>query len=401
MLACRDCGLVQSAPPLHRSVEASCCRCGATLAREHRHPLSGGFVWALTALLLAFPAYLEPIFDVSAVGLHHATRVDGTVTSLVSAGFLPLAIPVGLFSIAIPVVWLACLTATLAVLLTPARPRWLGRMFRVATSLDIWAMPDVFVMGGFVAYTRLQAVTRVDIAAGGWAFLVFSFAVTAVRVVLDQHYVWEQIMPDTKAVSRNRSLLCPHCALDVDQAEGGNPCPRCGAIVHERKPGSLQRCTALIGAAYLLYIPANLLPVLSTVRFGRAQNHTIFGGAVELIQAGMWPLALIVFMASIAVPVLKLVGLTWFLLSIRARTDRNLRRRTRLYRVIEAIGRWSNIDVFMIGLLTALVNFGNLTTIEAQPGATAFAAVVVLTMLASKSFDARLMWDAAGERNVT
>ena len=400
VLACRDCGLVQIAPALDRTIEASCSRCGATLAREHRHPLSGGFAWALTALLLAVPAYLDPIFEVTAVGIHHTTRVDGTVTSLADAGFLPLAIPVGLFSIAIPIVWLALLTTCLGILLTRARPKWLGSLFRWTIQLDVWAMPDVFVMGAFVAYTRLQAVARVDIATGGWSFLVFSFAVTVVRVVLDQHYVWEQILPDPKLNPGTDSLLCPDCAMAIDARHEGQPCPRCGVRVHERKPESMARCAALVMAAYALYIPANILPVLSTVRFGKAENHTIFGGAIELVQAGMWPLALIVFMASIFVPVLKLIGLTWFMLAIRTRTNAHLRGRTRLYRVIAAIGRWSNIDVFMIGLLTALVSFGNLTTIEAQPGAIAFAAVVIITMFASHAFDARLMWDAAGERNV-
>ncbi len=400
VLACRDCGLVQCTPPLDRTIEASCSRCGATLAREHRHPISGGFVWALTALILAFPAYLEPIFDVSAVGIHHSTRVDGTVTSLITDGFLPLAIPLGLFAIAIPVLWLGSLTTVLGMLLTSHRPKWLGWLFRTAVQLDVWAMPDVFVMGGFVAYTRLQAVTRVEIADGGWAFLVFSFAVTIVRVVLDRHYVWEQIMPDPRLSPGRNSLLCPDCGLAVQARREGQPCQRCGAVVHPRKPQSWNRCAALVAASYLLYIPANLMPVLSTVRFGRAENHTIFGGAIELIQDGMWPLALIVFMASIAVPVLKLLALTWFLIAIRAETATHLKGRTRLYRIVGAIGRWSNIDVFMIGLLTALVNFGNLATIEAQPGAIAFAAVVVLTMFASHAFDARLMWDAAGERNV-
>ena len=133
--------------------------------------------------------------------------------------------------------------------------------------------------------------------------------------------------------------------------------------------------------------------ILSIVRFGRAEPSTIFSGVRELVEGGLWPLAIIVFLASIAVPLIKLTGLTWFLLAIRRGFTQQVRARTRLYRFIEGIGRWSNIDVFMISILTSLVQFGTLSRVEAEPGAVAFAAVVLLTMLASRSFDARLMWD--------
>jgi paraquat-inducible protein A len=148
---------------------------------------------------------------------------------------------------------------------------------------------------------------------------------------------------------------------------------------------------------FLLYIPANLLPVLTIERYGQVQTNTIMGGVQELMRSGLWPLAAIVFAASIVIPLAKLCGLSWMLLLTRRRSARFLRARTRLYRAIDVVGRWSNIDVFMISLLVALVQFGALTHVQAQPGALAFAAVVIVTMVAVKSFDARLMWDAAGD----
>ena len=400
VLACPDCGLVQSSAPLGRNAQALCMRCGSTLAREHKDPVTGALIWTITALLLAFPAMLEPVFIVSAAGIVHQSRVDGTVIALLSTGFSPLAVAVGCFSILIPVLWLSGLLVFLTCLKSGYRPGWLGPLFRYVTELDIWGMPDVFVVGGFVAYTRLQAMTRVAIGIGGWSYLAFAFAVVIIRIVIDRHFLWQEVMPDPQTTPPGLAVICPHCAMLLPEDAESRRCPRCGASVHIRKPASLLRCGALIAGAYLLYIPANLLPVLNVTRFGRQENATIMGGAMELIHAGMWPLAAIVFMASIFVPVLKLLGLSWFLVSIKLDDKERLLTRTRLYRLINVIGRWSNIDVFMIGLLAALVNFGNLATIRPEPGALAFAAVVMLTMFASHAFDSRLMWDRAGQRNV-
>jgi paraquat-inducible protein A len=134
---------------------------------------------------------------------------------------------------------------------------------------------------------------------------------------------------------------------------------------------------------------------LSIERFGRAEPSTILGGVRELIQNDLWPLAIVVFTASIVVPLSKLLGLTLMLILTRMHSGRWLLARTRLYRTIDLIGRWSNIDLFMISLLVALVQFGTLTTVRPEPGAIAFATVVVVTMIASRCFDTRLMWDAA------
>src|SRR4029077_13558664 len=127
---------------------------------------------------------------------------------------------------------------------------------------------------------------------------------------------------------------------------------------------------------YLLYLPANLLPVLSIDRFGRVEPNTILGGVRELIENRLWPLAIVVFTASIVVPLMKLLGLSMMLILTQMHSDRLLVLRTRLYRLIDLIGRWSNIDLFMISLLAALVQFGNLTTVRPRPGAIAFAAVI-------------------------
>ena len=167
--------------------------------------------------------------------------------------------------------------------------------------------------------------------------------------------------------------------------------------MHARKPNSIARTWALLIAACILYIPANVLPVMTVVYFGSGEPDTILSGVVLLIQAGMWPIAALVFFASITVPVLKLISLFYLLISVQRRSRRRLRDRTVLYRVVEVVGRWSMVDIFMIAILVALVSLGSIATIEPGPGAIAFASVVIITMIAAMGFDPRLIWDAQEE----
>ena len=192
---------------------------------------------------------------------------------------------------------------------------------------------------------------------------------------------------------------CHDCGLlsrlpgPVAHAAHGARCARCGAGLHLRKPRSLERTWALVIAAALCYVPANVFPVMMVTSFGQVQSDTIFSGVVYFLTHGMWPLAVIVFVASIFVPVLKLAVLTFLLISVQRRSGWRPVERTRLYRITEAIGRWSMVDIFAITILVALVRLGNLASIDAGPGAVFFGAVVVITMLAAESFDPRLIWD--------
>jgi paraquat-inducible protein A len=196
------------------------------------------------------------------------------------------------------------------------------------------------------------------------------------------------------APAHGKSISCTICDLIVGEAAAGQHCPRCRATLHPRKARSVQRTLAFVLAGFLLYIPANTLPVLTTVQFGREEHNTILSGVLELIRNDLWPLAIIVFTASIVLPLIKLFGLTWMLTATRIGSRRFLVARTRLYRSIDAIGRWSNIDIFSVAVLVAILQFGSLTAVHAGGGLVAFAAVVIITMLATMVFDPRLMWDA-------
>ena len=189
-------------------------------------------------------------------------------------------------------------------------------------------------------------------------------------------------------------LVCGECH-QLNRADGDEHprCSRCGAVLHARRPNSLTRTWALLITAAILYIPANLLPIMTVNLFGSGMPATIMEGVVELVHADMFPIAMVVFVASILVPTFKLVGIALLLYSVQRHQPMSARQRILMYRFIEWIGRWSMLDIFVIAILVALVNFGNLASIEANLGAAAFASVVVLTMLAAVTFDPRLIWD--------
>ncbi|QOT79412.1 paraquat-inducible protein A [Cupriavidus basilensis] len=200
-------------------------------------------------------------------------------------------------------------------------------------------------------------------------------------------------LPHVTAASRGL-LSCHACDRLSPMTLEAGPCPRCGALLHRRKPASASRTWAFLLAAYLLYIPANLLPVMVTQSILGTQRDTIMSGVIYLWLSGSHVLALLVLIASIVVPLLKMMILTLLLISVRRRSTWRIREQTRLYALVEVIGRWSMLDIFVVALLASLVQVGALATITPGGGALAFASDVVLTMLASLSFDPRLLWDA-------
>jgi paraquat-inducible protein A len=192
-------------------------------------------------------------------------------------------------------------------------------------------------------------------------------------------------------------LGCESCGLVSADVVGDDPtrvqhCPRCGHVLHHTKPFALQRTWACVVAAAILYVPANVLPVMVTTSALQRDEHTLLGGIHELWLDGSWGLAVVVFVASIAVPVLKISVLALLAWTVRRKPAWRRLERARLYRLIEVVGHWSMLDVYVVVLLAATVRFGPLASVSAGLGLLSFAAVVVLTLLATWSFDPRLIW---------
>ncbi len=194
--------------------------------------------------------------------------------------------------------------------------------------------------------------------------------------------------------------LCHSCGLACDMTEQPHHCPRCGAPLHARKPNSLTRTWAYLLAALIFYIPANLLPVMNTVMLGSGADSTIISGVVEFWEHGAWDIALIIFIASIAVPAVKFCALTLLLVSVQRGSQWACKQRSQLYRFVEVIGYWSMLDVLVVALVAALVKFQALGDIEPRPGILFFGMVVLFTMLSAMSFDPRLIWETRQSEEV-
>ncbi len=199
------------------------------------------------------------------------------------------------------------------------------------------------------------------------------------------------------------AVACRTCGLlqRMEELRPGTAaeCRRCGSLLVERKVDSLGRTAALSLAALIFYIPANIYPILSIQRYGAYSESTVWDGCVKLFQNGQWVVAVIVFLASILIPMFKLLGLFFLVVTAHIRSTRQRRERTWVYRIIEVIGPWAMLDVFLLSVLVALVKLGEIATVRPGPGLLAFTAVVVLTILASASFDPKLIWEEPDKRS--
>ena len=398
---CPDCGLFQCVPPLPTNAEANCLRCDATLRRTRTDGFNRALALTVCGLVLYLIAVLAPFLAVDIVG----QRRDTTMLSLPAAfwqqGAWELALIVTVTAILAPLVKLVVMATVLVGVRTANPPRFLPQLFKWYRRIGPWAMVEVFLLGVFVAFTRLGAIATVNVGTALYAVAALMMVMVSADYFLDPEEVWETmeargLLPPPKTGGGQR-IGCSVCER-VNHAEDGDRCGCCNTVLRVRRPNTFTNTWALLAASALLYIPANIFPVMTVTRLGSGGPSTILGGAKELLDAGMWPLALLVFVASIMVPLIKLVSLCVMLITAHRGSAWRLHDRTTLYRLVDFIGRWSMIDVFMLATLVGLVRAGRIAAITPGLGAICFGSVVVLTMIAVSCFDPRAMWDAAEAR---
>jgi len=391
---------------------ARCSRCGTGLRHTVRNSIDKSLALNITSLALFAIAATTTLLTVSKAGMVHAADLLAGPEGLQSHGLGELALVVLITTMIAPLLKLLGSTYVLAGLGMNEPHSSLRHVFVWVERLRPWSMIEVYLLGVFVAFVKLGDLVHLDTGPALYALGALTFTMIAADQVLDTHEVWERLDPRRDRGQNvvapvlqplpsgpTRMVLCHACRLvSMAPVEGHCDCPRCATALHAREPDSVNRTWALVLAATVLYIPANLYPVLTVVQLGSGSPSTIMGGVTELFAEGMYPLAGLVFFASVAVPVLKLLGLMGLLLCIQTHRTSRLRDRTRLYWIVNFVGRWSMIDIFMESLLGALVQFGSAVTIDPGFGAVAFAGVVIITMFAAEGFDPRLMWDAASVR---
>jgi len=401
LVACHDCALVQRISTLPKVGLVRCKRCSALLFQSSADNIDRPLALYVTALIFFILANSFPLLTLKFEGRIETTTLIGGVSTLYQQGMIGLALLVFLTTVLVPFVQLISAIWALSALKFQIYKKSLPRLLRLFVKSYPWGMMEVFMLGIFVAVVKLADMAGIVMGVGAYCFGGLIFIAAAAASSMDLYLFWERIALSPSAIPSDQIQRVPLVSCHSCHFLSKTPlnrslqsfCPRCGEPLHARKVDSLARTWALVLAAAILYIPANVLPVMRTVSMGSEQSDTILSGVIYLMVNDMWPLAIVIFVASIFVPMMKLVVLVYLLLSVQLKSIRFARDRTFLYRIIETVGRWSMVDVYVVTILVALVKMGSMATVEVQAGMVAFAAVVVLTMLATLSFDPRLIWD--------
>ncbi len=406
--ACPDCDRVVALPPLRAHERADCPRCGHVLVRRHRMPVQRGQAYAVTALLFLVMALVLPFIGFDVRGIGNAITLTETGSTLARYGEPLVAAAVLLGIVILPLVYLAGFIILHARIVRSPGGHWDELLARAVSHIGPWIMADVFLVALLVSLTKIAGMATLDIGPAFWAYCAFVVALVKTQLALDTDWLWFRlagepppppgIRPGVNARDQNMTG-CHVCGLinRVDTAGRGR-CRRCGDRVHTRAPYSLQNTLALLLLAGLLYIPANSLPITHTTRFGAEQESTIIGGVVGFMQAGELPIAIVIFAASVLVPIGKMLALAWLCWWARRPDRSNPLMGARMYRLIDFVGRWSMIDVFVVAILVALVRAESLMSITPGPAALAFAGMVIMSMIAVMRFDTRLLWETSAPR---
>jgi len=423
-VACLDCDLVQRIPELSPGGTARCLRCGHGIAFNRPGSLDRTMALTLAAAIVLVIANVTPLMGLSVSGLHASTTIFGGALEMWLQGQPITALLVVFCTVFAPAVHIGVMSAVLFFSRRTPVPWWVGTLLRWSEWHQAWAMVEVMMLGILVALIKIADLATVNPGIGMFATGGLVVLMAAMTVSFDPHEVWERIewaggekllQPESMPVPSERRVSvgswfvtagmlgcvsCECCGLLTRPANQDDPgfCPRCGEELSLRRHDAIQRTLALTIAALICYIPANVLPVMVSTTLGSSEEDTIMSGVILLYDTGSWHLALIVLIASVIIPLAKISALTYLLISVQFRSIKVMQDRHRLYRLVEFVGRWSMLDVFVVAFTTALIQMQPLMSIKPGAGVLFFASVVILTMIGAESFDPRLIWDSANEQ---
>jgi len=407
IIACHECDNLHHYELIPVGAKANCLHCGNLLYRHVPDSLNRALALYVAALILFIIANSFPFISLELSGRVVDNILFSSGWAMYEMGMGELGILIFITSILFPlIVIIGMLYLLIPACLGKVAP-YVGRVYRLVNALMPWSLIGVFMLGVLIGIVKLQDLANVIFGPALLALAFLLIIYTAARASFNPHEFWVltgHVFADLSNTNKeNKKILnCHTCGflsieLDVDTDEHQH-CSRCNSALHHRKKDSIETTWALLVAAMVMLIPANIYPVMTVIRFGKGEPSTIMSGILHLIESGMWGLALIVFVASIVVPVTKLFTLSFLLISVQKKSVWRPRDRTLLYRVTEIVGAWSMVDIFLVGLLSALVSLDALSTIRPGIGAIFFATAVVITMFAAQSFDPRLIWDNVREK---
>ncbi|WP_434359173.1 paraquat-inducible protein A [Parasalinivibrio latis] len=412
LIACEECGLVSEIPPMRGGQSASCSRCGHTLVRRIEFPHATMMAYGISSLVMLLLSTVFPFMSFSVQGIKHEITLMYAVKVFHYFGNNTLAVLLLITIIVLPALYILTLMYLFHVAekhrrkAKPIRhPGLIKQLCRLVFRIETWLLVDVFLVGVLVSLVKIASLADVGMGHSFWAFCAYTVLVIKCMRNADKEWLWEHLFPsypvngvksgDTHLSGNHVACgLCEQINPVVGEVPGN--CVRCGSMLQPYEPErSLQWAWAFLIAAFIFYIPANLYPMMYTSSLGSTEVSTIMDGVIMLWNMGSYPIAMVIFIASIFVPLTKMLILTWLFVSAkrgRVSEDGESVVRLKYYRVTEIIGRWSMIDVFVVAILTALVQLKGLMSITPGPAALYFALVVVLTICSALVFDPRVFW---------
>lgn len=397
---CPACDLVVGLPVLRDGERAACPRCGALLYQYRKNGNAHAAAYAVSALLLLGMVYSYYFVRMDVLGLSSSTSFPRLASFLTAQGQYLLVSFFLVFTLFIP---LFCLLATILLCLRVPLPRaaviFLLRWFK---RLKPWCMVEIFLAGVLVSFVKLVSYGNISVGAGFAAYCFFVFFFIKTFVLVDPNEFWRAFEPPAlprPAQSGQSGLeqglkLCRCCTAMLPAEQ--DKCPRCGEKNPARKKHSIQVTLALLTSSIIIYLPANIFPVMTTVFLGSGEDSTIIAGASYMWTSGSYFVGLVIFIASVMIPSLKIVSLFWLCFTAKRKKAPSglvCHNTERLYKTVEFVGRWSMIDVFVVIVVSALVQMAAVMSIYPRPGILYFAFVVIVTMFAAGAFDTRLIWD--------
>lgn len=397
IIACGRCGVVNDITSKTNDITIHCQRCNGTLI--NRNPLWENRFTALilTSVILFICSNSFHFISIETNFSSVSVNLLSGVLALMKDNQYTLALLVFITIFIFPLVELVALSYVLIAKQLGIKPAGIRLCLKFLVHSGAWNMLDIFMVGVLVTSVKLQDSATLIPGIGILSFTCLIIILTIINTHLDFNKLWNWYDPSRLFINENEDQLCScktcQASIGLSKLKDQNSCPRCNASITYRIQHSLQKTSALVITAAILYIPALALPIMTVSSLGRETNDTILSGVIYMFNEGMWFIGVVIFTASILVPILKLLSLGYLIISIHFNYQKNRLLRQRLFVITEFIGRWSMIDVFVITLLVALVQFGIILNIRPEPAALAFAAVVVLTMVAVETFDTRLLWD--------
>ncbi len=398
-LACPQCDLVIDIPGLSAGQSALCPRCHSKVSQVDVDNNQIVVALCLGALILLLSAIFYPFISFSSYGLSQTITLPDAARILFNYDSDLLGLFIDISIIGLPMLMLMLLIPLHLGFLKLLPPAWGRPLLKFTLALEPWVMSEIFIIGVLVSMVKIMSLAEVGFGHSFWAYIGFVLLFTAALSKVNRHRLWNQIsplqLPDPtlagKGAMANRLRLCHTC----HQITPEPVCPRCHSKTYLRTPYSIQKAAAWLVTSVILYIPANMLPVMYTTSFGKLEPSTLIGGVITLWQAGSYPVATIIFLASIVVPIAKALVLCLLCYLASRSRDHNAKLFTRLYQITEFIGKWSMIDVFVVAVLVALVQLGNLMSVTPGLGTLCFSAMVICQMMAAHAFDPRLLWDSS------